>query len=220
MRPIRHRIASSEGPAGDLTLDLRVRESNLAIAGASETPIQEVFRLLVDNEARTAFICDDVIEALNEGRRCLVLSQWTEHCHLARRRSSRPRRLAACSRRKPGQARPRRDHRADRDQPARRATRHCRDRPVPRRRLRLAPTRRPLPRVPRLVQRPPRPVHRTTHARRRRQDNRPRLRLRRQPRASATRDAHTTAHHLQVARIHPRAHPVASSQLPVPILGP
>jgi len=80
--PIRHRIASSEGPAGDLTLDLRVRESTLVIAGAGETPIQEVFRLLVDNDARTAFICDDVVEALNEGRRCLVLSQWTEHCHL------------------------------------------------------------------------------------------------------------------------------------------
>ena len=80
--PIRHRIASSEGPAGDLTLDLRVRETSLAIAGAGGTPIQEVFRLLVDNDARTALICDDVVEALNEGRRCLVLSQWTEHCHL------------------------------------------------------------------------------------------------------------------------------------------
>ena len=41
-----------------------------------------MFRLLVDNDARTALICDDVVEALNEGRHCLVLSQWTEHCHL------------------------------------------------------------------------------------------------------------------------------------------
>ena len=80
--PIRHRIASSDGPAGDLSLDLRVRESNLVIAGAAESPIQKVFRLLVDNDARTALICDDVVEALNEGRHCLVLSQWTEHCHL------------------------------------------------------------------------------------------------------------------------------------------
>ena len=80
--PIRHQIASSEGPAGGLTLDLRIRETELAIPTASETPIQEVFRLLVDNEARTRFICGDVTEALNEGRRCLVLSQWTEHCHL------------------------------------------------------------------------------------------------------------------------------------------
>lgn len=79
--PIRHRIASSEGPAGDLTLDLRVRETSLVITGAGETPIQEVFRLLVNNDARTALICEDVVEALNKGRRCLVLSQWTEHCH-------------------------------------------------------------------------------------------------------------------------------------------
>ena len=80
--PIRHQIASNEGPAGDLRLELLVRETDLAIAAVGETPIQEVFRLLVDNEARTAFVCDDVTEALNEGRRCLVLSQWTEHCHL------------------------------------------------------------------------------------------------------------------------------------------
>jgi superfamily II DNA or RNA helicase len=52
------------------------------IAGAGETPIQEVSRLLVENDARTAFICDDVVEALNEGRRCFILSQWTERCHL------------------------------------------------------------------------------------------------------------------------------------------
>ena len=80
--PIRHRIASSEGPAGDLTLDLRTRETGLAISEAGETAIQEVFRLLVNSDTRTAFICDDIAEALNEGRRCLVLSQWTEHCHL------------------------------------------------------------------------------------------------------------------------------------------
>jgi len=80
--PIRHQIANSEGPAGDLRLELLVRETDLAIAAAGETPIQQVLRLLVDNEARTAFICDDITEALNEGRRCLVLSQWTEHCHL------------------------------------------------------------------------------------------------------------------------------------------
>ena len=80
--PIRHQIATSDGPARGLTLDLRIRETDLAIPTAAETPIQEVFRLLVNNEARTAFVCDDVVEALSEGRRCLVLSQWTEHCHL------------------------------------------------------------------------------------------------------------------------------------------
>lgn len=80
--PIRHRIASSEGPAGAISLQLEVRETELAIAGAAETPIQELFRLLVGDETRTALVCDDVIDSLAEGRRCLVLSQWKEHCRL------------------------------------------------------------------------------------------------------------------------------------------
>ena len=78
---IRHQIATSDGPAGGLTLDLRVRETDLAIPTATETSIQEVFRLLVNDDARTGLVCDDVAYALNDGRRCLVLSQWTEHCH-------------------------------------------------------------------------------------------------------------------------------------------
>ncbi len=72
--PIRHRIASSEGPADDLRLELLVRETGLQIAAAAETPIQKGFRLLVDDEARTTLVCDDVSEALSEGRRCLALS--------------------------------------------------------------------------------------------------------------------------------------------------
>ena len=80
--PIRHRIASGEGPAGDLTLELVVQETELAATAAGDTPIQEVFRALVEDKARTALVCDDVVAALDEGRRCLVLSQWTEHCHL------------------------------------------------------------------------------------------------------------------------------------------
>ncbi len=80
--PIRHRIASGEGPAAGLTLELVVCETELAIVGAAETPIQEVFRLLVEDETRTALVCDDVVEALSEGRRCLVLSQWKDHCRL------------------------------------------------------------------------------------------------------------------------------------------
>ncbi len=79
---IRHQIATSEGPAGGLTLDLRIRETDLAIPTATETPIQEVFRILVNDDARTGLVCDDVANALGDGRRCLVLSQWTEHCQL------------------------------------------------------------------------------------------------------------------------------------------
>jgi superfamily II DNA or RNA helicase len=80
--PIRHRIATSEGPAGEIDLQLEVRETEFAIPGAAETPIQEQFRQLVEDDARTALVCADVLGALAEGRRCLVLSQWKQHCSL------------------------------------------------------------------------------------------------------------------------------------------
>jgi superfamily II DNA or RNA helicase len=87
--PIRHRIASSESPIGEISLELIVRETELAFADAAEHPIHEVFRLLVEDERRIALVCDDVLAALAEGRRCLVLSQWKQHCNaLAQRLQS------------------------------------------------------------------------------------------------------------------------------------
>jgi len=87
---IRHRIASSESPAGEINLELIVRETGLAFADTTEEPIHEVFRLLVEDEQRSTLVCDDVLAALTEGRRCLVLSQWNQHCHaLAERLQSR-----------------------------------------------------------------------------------------------------------------------------------
>jgi superfamily II DNA or RNA helicase len=80
--PIRHQIATREGPASEIDLQLEVRETTFAPAGAAETPIQELFRLLVHDEERTGLVCEDVIEAVEEARRCLVLSQWKEHCLL------------------------------------------------------------------------------------------------------------------------------------------
>jgi len=59
-----------------------VRETELTLSDAAETPIQEVFRLLVEDEQRTTLVCDDVLAALAEGRRCLVLSHWKQHWHL------------------------------------------------------------------------------------------------------------------------------------------
>jgi superfamily II DNA or RNA helicase len=88
--PIRHRIANSESPVGEISLELAVRETELAFADAAEQPIHEVFRLLVEDQRRTALVCDDVLAALAEGRRCLVLSQWKQHCHaLAERLQSK-----------------------------------------------------------------------------------------------------------------------------------
>ena len=45
-------------------------------------PDPRVFRLLVEDRERSALICEDIVCALAEGRRCLVLSQWKEHCGL------------------------------------------------------------------------------------------------------------------------------------------
>jgi superfamily II DNA or RNA helicase len=76
--PIRHEIMGS--PA-DLLVQrqLIVHDTVLDLpSGQPDAPIQEIFRSLVDNDERTAMVCDDVAAALRRGRRCLVLSQWTE----------------------------------------------------------------------------------------------------------------------------------------------
>lgn len=78
--PIRHQIGSRQGPAGEIDLHLDVRETAFTVASAAETPIHELFRLLVEDEQRGALVCADVIEALADSRRCLVLSQRKEHC--------------------------------------------------------------------------------------------------------------------------------------------
>ena len=59
--PIRHQIATGEGPRGRRSpRSLDVRETAFAVVDAGETPIQEVFRLLVENEERNTLVCDDV----------------------------------------------------------------------------------------------------------------------------------------------------------------
>jgi hypothetical protein len=45
-----HQIATREGPAGEIDLELRVRETTFGPAGAAETPIQELGRLLVQDQ--------------------------------------------------------------------------------------------------------------------------------------------------------------------------
>ena len=41
--------------------------------------IQDIFRGIVEDNERTEQICADVLMAVHEGRKCLVLAQWTEH---------------------------------------------------------------------------------------------------------------------------------------------
>ncbi|HLC25216.1 MAG TPA: DEAD/DEAH box helicase family protein, partial [bacterium] len=80
--PIRYRISSRSSSQRDLRLELLVRETNFRLEAPEETPIQDVFRALVHDGERSRAICQDISEALGEGRRCLVLSQWREHCRI------------------------------------------------------------------------------------------------------------------------------------------
>ena len=115
--PIRHQITSSEGPAGEISLELIVRETKLAFADAAEQPIQEVFRLLVEDPGRIALVCDDVLAALAESRRCLVLSQWKQHCHALAAHLQRSGIVAADARGRPRKTRPHCSSRPDREHP-------------------------------------------------------------------------------------------------------
>jgi superfamily II DNA or RNA helicase len=47
--------------------------------GDERPSIQGVFRALVEDVGRTRQICGDVAAAVEAGRNCLVLTQWTEH---------------------------------------------------------------------------------------------------------------------------------------------
>lgn len=80
--PIRHSISRSSGLPGDLRLELIVCETGLTFEMNDATSIQELFRALVHDSNRIEAICQDILSALQEGRRCLVLSQWKEHCRL------------------------------------------------------------------------------------------------------------------------------------------
>ena len=81
--PVRRQLA--RGPDA-LPLRLISRETSFSFFQQEESPpIQEIFRSMIENEARNALIEQDVLEALARGRRCLILSQWKEHCQLLAR---------------------------------------------------------------------------------------------------------------------------------------
>lgn len=79
--PVRHTLTTSQiATTADLGLELIVRETSFTFTGPEGASIQEVFRSLVSDEARTALIAEDITGALSAGRRCLVLSEWKEQC--------------------------------------------------------------------------------------------------------------------------------------------
>jgi superfamily II DNA or RNA helicase len=77
--PIRHRMRSRMSEAPTLQLDLVVHPTDQAIPNADDLGIQDVFRAIVEDDGRTDQIGADVARAVDAGRNCLVLSQWTAH---------------------------------------------------------------------------------------------------------------------------------------------
>jgi superfamily II DNA or RNA helicase len=76
---IRHTMAPIED---SFSRTLFVRETPFIFSDDEDPPIQEIFRCLVRDNARNELIRTDVCHALNQGRRCLILSHWKEHCEL------------------------------------------------------------------------------------------------------------------------------------------
>jgi superfamily II DNA or RNA helicase len=74
--PIRYRMAMEDN---GIPRQLIVRETALSPL-PQETHISEVFRTMARNEARNQLIQNDVIQALEAGRKCLILSHLKEHC--------------------------------------------------------------------------------------------------------------------------------------------
>jgi len=77
--PVRHEIALADTAAATLTRRLFVHDIQSTAGTGEIAAIQDVFRALVEDQARTRQITADVTAALREGRNVLVLTQWTDH---------------------------------------------------------------------------------------------------------------------------------------------
>lgn len=77
--PIRHRMASGAADGSAFERELLVHPTGHVGGAAHDLQVQAVFRAIVEDDQRTRQICADVSRAVEAGRNCLVLSQWTEH---------------------------------------------------------------------------------------------------------------------------------------------
>jgi superfamily II DNA or RNA helicase len=73
------RDVTTDTAAAKLTRRLHVHETRCTAGTGEIAAIQDVFRALVTDEARTRQIASDVSAAVRDGRNVLVLTQWTEH---------------------------------------------------------------------------------------------------------------------------------------------
>ncbi|MBI4728739.1 MAG: DEAD/DEAH box helicase family protein [Acidobacteria bacterium] len=77
--PIRHEVDGGNNQGAGMQLVLHAQHTRLALERSEELPIQDIFRGVVDSEQRNRLIERDVLRALADRRRCLVLSEWKEH---------------------------------------------------------------------------------------------------------------------------------------------
>ena len=77
--PKRLVIGNAENATASLPRRLVVHETLSDPAVDDEGRIHDVFRAIVDDDERTAIICADVRAAVEKGRRCIVLTQWSDH---------------------------------------------------------------------------------------------------------------------------------------------
>jgi superfamily II DNA or RNA helicase len=78
--PTRHEIKPAAVEGTELVRrELVVHHTTTDMTEEEAAHIQDVFRVISEDEARTAQICGDVHDACASGRTCLVLTQRTEH---------------------------------------------------------------------------------------------------------------------------------------------
>ncbi len=78
--PTRHEIKPSALEGTELVRrELVVHHTTTEVTEEEAGHIQDIFRVISEDEQRTAQICDDVHDACTSGRTCLVLTQRTEH---------------------------------------------------------------------------------------------------------------------------------------------
>lgn len=77
--PIRYTAAKPTGAPQDLTVSPRTRFARIDLPG--DVGIQDVFRYLANDPARTEAIAAEIRSAYEQGRKVLVLTERTEHLH-------------------------------------------------------------------------------------------------------------------------------------------
>ena len=75
--PIRHTAAKPDGAPQTLEVTPRVLSATVIVS--PDAGIQEVFRTLAIDEARTARIAEEIVDAYQQGRKILVLTERTKH---------------------------------------------------------------------------------------------------------------------------------------------